>query len=63
MFITDGGNQILDCLCERIADPDALGAALAAIPGVVEHGLFLGMARTLIVGAAGGADVHKRSTG
>ena len=56
LFITDGGNYILDCHCERIPEPEALAAALDATPGVVEHGLFLGMARTLIIGAAHGAE-------
>jgi ribose 5-phosphate isomerase A len=60
LFTTDGGNRILDCLCERIEDAEALALALSAIPGVVEHGLFIGMARTLIVGTANGADIRAR---
>jgi ribose 5-phosphate isomerase A len=40
-FCTDEGNTILDCRFAAIADPLALGAAIDAIPGVVEHGLFL----------------------
>lgn len=49
-FLTDGGNQILDCRCESIPDPDSLAALLSAIPGVVDHGLFIDMARTVILG-------------
>jgi ribose 5-phosphate isomerase A len=42
--VTDGGHFILDAHCEQIGHPDALAVALNAIPGVVEHGLFLGLA-------------------
>jgi ribose 5-phosphate isomerase A len=57
-FISDGGNMILDCHCGRIPDPDALAETLAHIPGVVEHGLFIGMAKTLIIGSVAGAEVR-----
>src|SRR5579871_160413 len=43
-FVTDEGNCILDCAAGRIDDPDTLAAELKSIVGVVEHGLFLGMA-------------------
>ncbi|MDX2275934.1 MAG: ribose-5-phosphate isomerase RpiA [Hyphomonadaceae bacterium] len=56
--ITDGGNYILDAHAQRIAQPEALGAALKNIAGVVEHGLFLGLARTVIIGKAKGAEVR-----
>lgn len=49
-FITDGGNYILDCACEAIPDARAVDQALKAIPGVVEHGLFINLARVVIVG-------------
>ncbi len=49
-FITDGGHYILDCACQRLSDPEAVAARLTAIPGVVEHGLFLNTARAVIVG-------------
>jgi ribose 5-phosphate isomerase A len=42
--VTDGGHFILDAQCGRIERPEELAAALNAIPGVVEHGLFLGLA-------------------
>lgn len=53
-FQSDGGNLILDCDFGLIADPAALEAALAATIGVIETGLFLGMARlALVAGPAG----------
>lgn len=56
-FITDGGNYILDCACGMIPNAAAADRALKAIPGVMEHGLFLGLARVVIVGEDGGARV------
>lgn len=53
-FLTDEGNFVIDCHLERIADPVALADALNRIPGVVEHGLFLGMASRALIGAADG---------
>jgi ribose 5-phosphate isomerase A len=53
-FVTDGGHLILDASFGRIPDTRALSNALHAIPGVVEHGLFLGMARLAIIAGAGG---------
>jgi ribose 5-phosphate isomerase A len=55
--ITDGGNYVLDAHARAIPDPEALGAALKDIAGVVEHGLFLGLAQTVILGGADGARV------
>ena len=49
-FVTDNGNQILDCSFGRIADPPALARELNGMPGVVEHGLFIGLAKLAIVG-------------
>ncbi|MFQ5785964.1 MAG: ribose-5-phosphate isomerase RpiA [Alphaproteobacteria bacterium] len=60
-FVTDDGNYILDCACGVIADPEALARRLDAIAGVVEHGLFLGMADCVVVGRADGAEVIGRS--
>ncbi|MER2267994.1 ribose-5-phosphate isomerase RpiA [Methylobacterium oxalidis] len=48
---TDGGHHILDAHLGRIPDPEALSAALWAVPGVVEHGLFLGIADAAILAA------------
>lgn len=57
---TDGGHLILDLSCGVIPDPKALGEALDDIPGVVEHGLFIGYAIQVIVGEAEGARVVGR---
>jgi ribose 5-phosphate isomerase A len=54
-FVTDGGHLILDASFGRIPDPRALSSSLHAVPGVVEHGLFIGMADLAIVAGADGA--------
>lgn len=51
---TDGGHLILDLACEAIPDAADLAAMLDDIPGVVEHGLFIGYADEVIIGEAGG---------
>jgi ribose 5-phosphate isomerase A len=51
---TDGGNVIYDAACGAIPDPAALAGALKQITGVVEHGLFLGLAERALIGAEGG---------
>lgn len=56
-LLTDGGHYILDAACGEIPDPEEAAARLNAIPGVVENGLFLGLARMIIVGEDGGAKV------
>lgn len=48
-FVTDGGHYIIDASFGRIVNPQALANALIAIPGVVEHGLFTGLARRAII--------------
>ena len=53
-FHTDGGHLILDARLGAIPDPEALASALAAIPGVVEHGLFLGLATGAILATEAG---------
>jgi len=55
-FVTDGGHHILDASFGRIPDPAALAAALNMIPGVVEHGLFLGLASAAVIGRDDGVD-------
>jgi ribose 5-phosphate isomerase A len=53
-YITDEGNILLDCSSSGIADPEETAAEIRSIIGVVEHGLFLGMAeRALIAGPEG----------
>lgn len=57
--VTDGGNYIIDAHCKLIPDPEALADALKRIVGVVEHGLFIGMSRTVVLGKAVGAEVKR----
>ncbi|QRY68900.1 ribose-5-phosphate isomerase RpiA [Ensifer sp. PDNC004] len=54
-FLTDGGHLILDASFGRIPDADALAGELNAIPGVVEHGLFIGIASLAIIAGPQGA--------
>ncbi|MBL8537172.1 MAG: ribose-5-phosphate isomerase RpiA [Hyphomonadaceae bacterium] len=58
--ITDGGNYILDAHAERIPNAEALAGALQSVAGVVEHGLFIGLAQTVVLGKAKGAEVKTR---
>jgi ribose 5-phosphate isomerase A len=60
-FVTDGGHWILDASLGRIADAKALASRLSAVPGVVEHGLFIGMAQAVILAGPAGARVVERS--
>jgi len=48
-FITDEGHHILDCHFGQIVDPPALARTLEAMPGIVEHGLFIGMASVVLI--------------
>jgi ribose 5-phosphate isomerase A len=47
-FVTDEHNHILDCRFGEIRDPDELSHQLSDMPGVVEHGLFIGMASVVL---------------
>jgi len=58
-YITDGGHYIIDCGFGPIASPDKLEAELNRVVGVVEHGLFLGMASQVIVAGQKGVEVLK----
>jgi ribose 5-phosphate isomerase A len=49
-FVTDEGHHILDCSFGKIADPPSLAQTLSNMPGVVEHGLFIGIAKVALVG-------------
>jgi ribose 5-phosphate isomerase A len=53
-FVSDGGHLIVDASFGLIPDAEALSLALLAIPGVVEHGLFIGMADTAIIAGQDG---------
>ncbi len=59
IFTTDGGHYILDASFGRIPDAEALASALNAIPGVVEHGLFINMASIAIIAGPAGARTLK----
>jgi ribose 5-phosphate isomerase A len=56
-FVTDNGHYIVDCFFGAIADPDGLADRLAKIPGVVEHGLFIGIAKGVISASASGIEI------
>lgn len=58
-FVTDENNHILDCRFGEIGDADALARELSDMPGVVEHGLFIGMA-SVVVFARGNEIVELR---
>ncbi|MCV3737665.1 ribose-5-phosphate isomerase RpiA [Rhizobium sp. TRM96647] len=62
IFTTDGGHYILDASFGRIPDAEALASALNAIPGVVEHGLFINMASIAIIAGPAGARTLKADT-
>ena len=56
-YVTDEHNHILDCHFDQIPDPPALARKLEVMPGVVEHGLFIGMAGVVLV--AKGTDIQE----
>lgn len=58
-FVTDGGHLILDLALGRIPEPQALAARLAEIPGVVEHGLFIGLVRRAVIAGPHGIRVEE----
>ncbi|MBN9047117.1 MAG: ribose-5-phosphate isomerase RpiA [Rhizobiales bacterium] len=60
-FVTDGGHYIVDASFGRIPAPNTLSEALFAIPGVVEHGLFIGLARAAIIAGTDGIRTMNRS--
>jgi len=59
-FKTDSGNLIYDCHMGAIQNADKLGKAVHAVPGVVEHGLFVGIATTLIIASPGDVEVIEK---
>jgi ribose 5-phosphate isomerase A len=60
VFVTDGGHWIVDARLGRIADPPRLARLLNVIPGVVEHGLFVNLASTVILAGAQGIRTVER---
>ena len=59
-FVTDEGHLILDAAFGRIPEPASLASRLAAIPGVVEHGLFIGLAHIAIIAGVDGVKIVER---
>ena len=60
VFKTDSGNVIYDIAFGVIQDAPRLAAAISAVPGVVEHGLFIGIATTLLIAVPGGTQTIER---
>jgi len=60
VFVTDGGHWIVDAHLERISDAPRLARLLNSIPGVVEHGLFIGLASTAMLAGSQGIRVVER---
>jgi ribose 5-phosphate isomerase A len=56
-FVTDNGNYILDCAFGVIDDPEQVATQLSLLPGVVEHGLFIGMTNAVIIAGANGVEM------
>jgi ribose 5-phosphate isomerase A len=55
-YVTDNGNEILDCSFGKIEDPAKLALELSGIPGIVDHGLFVGLAKLVMVGRGNSVD-------
>jgi ribose 5-phosphate isomerase A len=57
VYRTDNGNVIYDCAFGAIADAGKLAAALSCVTGVVEHGLYVGIAKMLVIARSEGVEV------
>jgi ribose 5-phosphate isomerase A len=62
VFITDGGNYILDCRFGRISDPPALERQIGMTVGVVDSGLFINRASVVVAATGNGIEILHRST-
>jgi ribose 5-phosphate isomerase A len=60
-FVTDNGNYILDCAFGPIDDPAALEKRIKLLPGVIECGLFIGIADTLVIGFDDKVETRERT--
>lgn len=60
-FVSDSGNMIFDCSFDPITDPAALASSLSTRAGIIEHGLFIGLATDLIVASGTGIRHLQRS--
>ena len=56
-FVTDNGNYILDCAFGEIDGPEQVATQLSLIPGVVEHGLFIGLTHAAVIAGAKGVEI------
>ena len=56
-FVTDNGNYILDCAFGEINDPVQVATQLSLLPGVVEHGLFIGLTHAAVIASANGVEI------
>lgn len=61
-YLTDGGHFILDCWFDKSVDLVGIAASIKSLTGVVEHGLFVGMTRQVLVGKADSVEVIDRPT-
>lgn len=59
-FVTDGGHWIIDAALGRIDRPAELADALVAVPGIMEHGLFINLAQLAIIGGPDGVRIVER---
>jgi len=59
-FITDNGNYILDCEYEKMENVEEMEEKINNLPGVVENGLFIGLANEVIIGKKDGIEIMKR---
>jgi ribose 5-phosphate isomerase A len=62
VFVSDNGNYIIDCRFDTIPEPSVLESKINRIPGVVENGLFLGMANRAILGTKDGIRILEKAT-
>ena len=60
IFVTDNGNQVFDVAFGELPDPGVVACRIADIPGVVDHGLFVGLAGEAHVAGAGGVRILRR---
>ena len=59
-YVTDEGHHILDCHFGQIPDPVALARTLSDMPGIVEHGLFVGMTSVVVMAKSGSVEEFRR---
>ena len=60
-FRSDGGNVIIDCAIGQIPDPGRLASVLSTIPGIVDHGLFIGICGIILMGTPEGVTTFRKT--